>query len=77
MIQQKPELSRDLLTEDMLAERWLCSTSRLQRWRVEGVGISYLKIGGRILYRLKDIEAYENSCLVHPKPTAKNRGYEG
>ena len=30
------------LTEDMLAERWLCSASRLQRWRVEGQGIPYL-----------------------------------
>lgn len=73
---KNPEQSRDLLTEDMLAERWLCSASRLQRWRVEGVGIPYLKIGGRVLYRLVDIQAYEESCLVHPKPTDKRRGQD-
>lgn len=67
---------RDLLTEDMLAERWLCSASRLQRWRVEGVGIPYLKIGGRVLYRLVDVQAYEESCLVQPQPTEKRRGKE-
>lgn len=71
-----PEQPRDLLTEDMLAERWMCSASRLQRWRVDGVGIPYLKIGGRVLYRLVDIQAYEESCLVHPKPTGKGRGHD-
>lgn len=56
--------TRDLLTEEMLAERWVCSVSRLQRWRSMGVGLPYLKIGGKVLYRLKDIEAHEELCLV-------------
>ena len=53
-----------LLTEKMLADRWVCSVARLQRWRTVGEGPQYLKIVGKVLYRLKDIEAYEEACLI-------------
>jgi hypothetical protein len=36
----------------------------LQRWRTVGEGPQYLKIVGKVLYRLKDIEAYEEACLI-------------
>ena len=58
------EPARQLLTEIMLADRWVCSVARLQRWRTVGEGPPYLKIVGKVLYRLKDIEAYEEACLV-------------
>ena len=58
------EPARQLLTETMLADRWVCSVARLQRWRTVGEGPQYLKIVGKVLYRLKDIEAYEEACLV-------------
>jgi hypothetical protein len=58
------EASRELLTEKMLADRWVCSVARLQRWRTVGEGPPYLKIVGKVLYRLKDIEAYEEASLV-------------
>ena len=58
------EPARQLLTEIMLADRWVCSVARLQRWRAVGEGPQYLKIVGKVLYRLKDIEAYEEACLV-------------
>jgi hypothetical protein len=58
------EPTRQLLTEIMLADRWVCSVARLQRWRTVGEGPQYLKIVGKVLYRLKDIEAYEEACLV-------------
>ena len=58
------EPARELLTEIMLAERWVCSVARLQRWRTVGEGPQYLKIVGKVLYRLKDIEAYEEACLI-------------
>ena len=58
------EPARQLLTEKMLAERWVSSVARLQRWRTVGEGPQYLKIVGKVLYRLKDIEAYEEACLV-------------
>jgi len=31
----------------------------LERWRWLGRGPKYLKIGGRVVYRLEDIESYE------------------
>ena len=58
------EPARQLLTEIMLADRWVCSVARLQRWRTVGEGPPYLKIVGKVLYRLKDIEAYEDACLI-------------
>ena len=58
------EPARQLLTEIMLADRWMCSVARLQRWRTVGEGPPYLKIVGKVLYRLKDIETYEEVCLV-------------
>jgi hypothetical protein len=58
------EPCRELLTEKMLADRWVCSVARLQRWRTVGEGPPYLKIVGKVLYRLRDIEAYEEASLV-------------
>ena len=54
----------DMLTEQMLAERWHCSASRLQRWRAANTGPTYLKIGGKVLYRQEDVRAYEAAHLV-------------
>jgi hypothetical protein len=58
----------NLLTEQMLAERWYCSTSRLQRWRAANTGPTYLKIGGKVLYRQEDVSAYETVHLVKTEP---------
>ncbi len=58
------EPARQLLTETMLADRWVCSVARLQRRRTVGEGPQYLKIVWKVLYRLKDIEAYEEACLI-------------
>lgn len=42
-----------------LAGRWLISPRTLEQWRWQGRGPRYLKIGGRVVYRLSDIEAFE------------------
>lgn len=55
-----------IISEELLAERWFCSVSRIQRWRSQKIGPPYLKMMGRILCRVGDIEAYEQSCLVIP-----------
>ena len=52
------------LDQKQLAARWKISTASLERWRCEGIGPKFLKLCGRVLYRLVDIEAYEESCLV-------------
>ena len=46
-----------------LTKRWDVSEATLERWRSEGIGLMFLKLQGRVLYRLVDIEAYEASCL--------------
>jgi hypothetical protein len=47
------------LDQTHLAERWLISPRTLEQWRWQGRGPRYLKIGGRVVYRLSDIEAFE------------------
>lgn len=47
------------LNQRQLADRWNLSENTLERWRSEGIGPIYLKLQGRVLYRLVDIDAYE------------------
>jgi hypothetical protein len=42
-----------------LSRRWKISPRTLERWRWLKVGPSWLKIGGRVAYRIEDIEAFE------------------
>jgi Helix-turn-helix domain len=42
-----------------LSRRWRLSPRTLERWRFQGTGPHYLKVGGRVVYRLEDVEAYE------------------
>lgn len=65
-----PAATPELLTEQMLALRWHCSTSRLQRWRSDEKGPAYLKIGGKVLYQLEDLRKYEKAHIVQARPDA-------
>ena len=47
------------LNQNELSRRWTISPRTLERWRWRNEGPAYLKIGGRVAYRLEDIEAYE------------------
>ena len=51
------------LNQKELARRWGISHRTLERWRYTGLGPAFLKLGGRVLYRLPDIEAFEQSQL--------------
>ncbi len=51
------------LNQQDLAERWNLSEKTLERWRSIGWGPCFLKIGGRVVYRLEDIEAYEREHI--------------
>ena len=44
-----------------LARRWAISPRTLERWRWTGEGPRYIKLVGRIVYRLEDIETFENA----------------
>lgn len=48
------------LNQAELADRWDLSQRTLERWRAIGWG---LKIGGRVVYRLEDVEAYERQYI--------------
>jgi hypothetical protein len=51
------------LNQRELAERWDRSEACLERWRSEGIGPVFMKLQGRVLYRLEDIEAFETESL--------------
>ena len=51
------------LNQIELSRRWSLSPRTLERWRWVGEGPRYLKIGGRVLYRLADVETFENEGL--------------
>ena len=46
-----------------LAARWNVSPRPLERWRWVGIGPRFLKLGGRVKYRLSDIELFEQKRL--------------
>ena len=51
-----------------LARRWKLSHRTLERWRWAGCGPRYVKVGGRVLYRIEDVEAYEAAGLRETEP---------
>ena len=59
-IDQAPTQERLVLTEADLASRWGMSPKTLQRWRTEGRGPHYLKLGKRVTYTINAMIAYEN-----------------
>ena len=53
-----------LMTEKQLAERWHKHPKTITKMRTEGTGPPYIKIGGSILYKLADIEAFETHNTI-------------
>ncbi len=51
------------LRPNELAARWHISWKTLARWRWTGDGPRFLKVSGKVLYRLEDIEAFEAAHL--------------
>lgn len=49
------------LSSRELATRWGLKPRTLERWRAVGLGPHFLRLGGRVAYRLEDVEAYEQS----------------
>ena len=57
------------LSQIELAARWNLSPRTLERWRFTGEGPQFVKLGGRVVYRLEDIEGYEaeQTRAIHPE----------
>ena len=65
---EKCALEHAYLHQQELADRWRISPRTLERWRWRKSGPSYTKIGGRVVYAVEDIHAYERRqrAEVHP-----------
>lgn len=55
-----------LMTQEEVAFRWKISEATLERDRTMKKGCRYLKIGGLIRYRLRDVLEYEEACTHEP-----------
>jgi hypothetical protein len=57
----------EFLTPAQLAQRWrgVVTTGTLANWRSKGVGPSFTKLRGRVLYPLQAILSWEKSNLRH------------
>ena len=59
-------MSEVCMNQKELAARWKISHRTLERWRWVQEGPRYLKIGGRVVYRLSDVEAFEREVQGFP-----------
>ena len=59
-------MSEVCLSQIELAARWKISHRTLERWRWAQEGPRYLKIGGRVVYRASDVEAFEREVQSFP-----------
>ena len=50
---------RIFLTQSELASRYRVSPRTLERWRWLKTGPNYIKLGGKVVCALDDVEAYE------------------
>jgi hypothetical protein len=64
------------LNQIELSRRWSLSPRTLERWRWLRCGPRYLKIGGRVVYRLEDIEASEAERTHKGNPINDTRASE-
>lgn len=53
----------EMWTQTQLAERWQLSSGTLERWRSEGIGPIFLKMQGKVRYRLSDVVTFEEESL--------------
>ena len=62
--------STQLLAPTELIERWRGSVtaSTLTTWRSRKLGPPYVKVGGRVLYPLSDVEAWEQRRRLNATP---------
>jgi hypothetical protein len=58
------------LNQIELSRRWNISPRTLERWRWRHKGPPFLKLGGRVVYELTEIESFEASQRRHAVPTS-------
>ena len=59
----------EFLTDAQLAVRWQLHRQTLIRWRRQLTGPAYVRIEGRVLYPLAEVEQYEKAnTITHVQP---------
>lgn len=51
------------LTSKEVAIRWKLTPETMKKWRCAGKSPPYRKLGGRILYKIEEIERFEAEAL--------------
>lgn len=59
----------EFLSTGELAMRWHTTIRTLARWRDEKTGPAWVKLQGRVLYRLSDVLAYEADNTITTETT--------
>jgi hypothetical protein len=62
------------LNQIELSRRWKVSPRTLERWRWLGQGPRFMKLGGRVAYRIQDVEEFEAEQLREITPRAHRVG---
>lgn len=52
------------LCQELVSRRWAVSPRTLEGWRYRQKGPNFVRIGGRVRYRLSDLEDFERSGSV-------------
>lgn len=58
-------VTKNSIKQTKLAERWGVSERTIERWRSIGCGPKFHKMGGRVVYMMEDVEAYEAATAMH------------
>ena len=61
------------ISQAQLAARWQVAEASLERWRSNGIGSKFLKLPGKVRYRLDDVEAFEEACLKNATRALTNQ----
>jgi hypothetical protein len=67
---------KELLTDREVEETYNLNRRSLQRWRVDGTGIRFIKANGKILYAVEDIVSFlgeRKHMSTSEYPTRKKR----
>lgn len=63
------DVSPLVIDEPSAAARLGVATGTLRNWRSQGRGPQYVRLGRRVLYRLRDLDVYTQARLVDPEAT--------
>ena len=63
VVRKETEMREMCLSQIELAARWRISPRTLERWRWIGDGPRFMKLGGRVIYRVEDVLAFEQQEL--------------